>query len=89
MRGTIYLVYLVLTVYGWMIVARALLSWIAVRPGTQMDRVSGVLYQLTEPYLAIFRRFVPMARIGGMGIDLSMLVGLVVLGIVSQLVGRL
>ena len=59
------------------------------RPGTQMDRVSGVLYQLTEPYLAIFRRFVPMARIGGMGIDLSMLVGLVVLGIVSQLVGRL
>ena len=89
MHGTIYLVYFVLTVYGWMIVARALLSWIAVRPGTQMDRVSGVLYQLTEPYLAIFRRFVPMARIGGMGIDLSMLVGLVVLGIVSGLVGRL
>ena len=89
MHGTIYFVYLVLTVYGWMIVARALLSWIAVRPGTQMDRVSGVLYQLTEPYLAIFRRFAPMARIGGMGIDLSMLVGLVVLGIVSQLVGRL
>jgi YggT family protein len=88
-NGILYLVYLILLIYGWMIVARALLSWIPVRPGTHINRVSGVLFQLTEPYLALFRRFVPIARIGGIGIDLSMLVGLVVLGVVSQLLGRL
>jgi YggT family protein len=87
-NSILYLVYLILLIYGWMIVARALLSWIPVRPGTFVDRASGVLFQLTEPYLALFRRFVPVARFGGVGIDLSMLVGLVVLLVASQILAR-
>jgi hypothetical protein len=33
-NGILYLVYLVVVIYGWMIVARAVLSWLPVRPGT-------------------------------------------------------
>ena len=87
--GLIRLLYLALVVYSWLIVARALLSWATIRPGTTAYRVQRVLVQVTEPYLSIFRRVLPVSRIGGVGIDWSSLVGLVVLLLVLQVFGRL
>ena len=83
------LIYLALSVYAWLIVARALLSWFSFRPGTTMYRMKSVVHDVTEPYLSLFRRFLPMPRAGGVGIDLSALVGLIVLFVLIQLVARL
>jgi uncharacterized protein YggT (Ycf19 family) len=44
---------------------------------------------LTEPYLGVFRRVIPVARIGGSAVDFSAVVGLLVLFIVLQLLTRL
>ena len=65
------------------------MSWLQLRPGTTAYRVYAVLGQVTEPYLGLFRRIIPMARIGGTGIDFSSVVGLVVLFIALQLLVRL
>jgi uncharacterized protein YggT (Ycf19 family) len=88
-NGILYVVYLVVVIYGWMIVARAVLSWFRVRPGTLAYRISSVLFQLTEPYLALLRRLLAITRIGALGIDWSMLLGLVVLFVVAQLITSL
>jgi len=85
----IYIVYLLLMIYGWLIVARALLSWFPMRPGSRMASVKRVLHLLTEPYLRLFRRLIPQARIGPVGLDLSALVGLIVLFILIQVLARL
>ncbi len=89
MNGIANLLYLVVMIYAWLIVARAVLSWAQLRRGTAIYRVNAVLVQVTEPYLGLFRRVLPVARIGGVGIDWSSVVALVVLLVVLQVLGRL
>jgi len=50
--------------------------------------VKRALFLVTEPYLRLFRRLIPAARFGNVGLDLSALAGLVVLFIVIQLLDR-
>lgn len=85
----IYLIYLALMIYGWLIVARALLSWFRPRPGSSVSIVYRVLSRLTEPYLRLFRRAVPTARVGSVGVDFSSVVALIVLFIVIEMLVRL
>jgi YggT family protein len=89
MSGFVYVIYLAITVYAWLIVARAVMSWLQLRPGTVTHRIYGVLVEVTEPYLGVFRRVIPVARIGGAGVDFSAAVALVVLFIVLQVLVRL
>jgi len=67
------LVILVLTVYLWIIIARALLSWVNPDPFNPIVRF---LYRVTEPVLRPIRHRLPTLA---MGLDLSPLV--VILGI--------
>jgi YggT family protein len=85
----LYVVDLAAMIYAWLIVASAVLSWFRVRPGNPLFMVQRVLAWLTEPYLRLFRRLLPRARIGTVGVDLSSFVGLIVLFIVIQVVVRL
>lgn len=80
---------LALSIYAWLIVARALLSWFPLRSGSLMYRIYSVIYDVTEPYMSIFRRFLPMPRAGNVGIDLSAIVALVVLFVLIQIVSRI
>ena len=89
MHTIVSVVYFVVMVYAWLIVARALLSWFPIRRGTGISQVQSVVYTLTEPYLAFFRRLLPPGRFGSVGIDWSSLVGLIVLFVVLQVVSRL
>ena len=89
MNIVLYVIYLAAIVYAWLIIARALLSWLPVRQGNVVHRTQGTLVRLTEPYLRLFRRLLPSARIGAVGIDLSSIVGLIVLFVVVQVVVRL
>jgi YggT family protein len=83
------LIYLILSIYAWLIVARAVLSWFPIRSGTVMYRIYSAIYDVTEPYLSIFRRFLPMPRAGNVAIDVSAIVALVVLFVVIRIIALL
>jgi YggT family protein len=84
----VYVVYVVVMVYSWLIVARALMSWLPMRSDSPFLPLKQALFKLTDPYLRLFRRVVPIVRIGSAGVDLSALLGLVVLFIVMQVLIR-
>ncbi len=54
-----------LTAYMWIIVIRAVLSWVNPDPYNPIVRF---LYRVTEPVMALVRRWLPLQ---GMGIDFS------------------
>ncbi len=89
MSPLVYLLYLAVTVYAWMIVGRALLSWFPLRPGGVAARIYGVLFEVTEPYLALFRRILPVGRFGGVGIDFSAILAIIVLFVALQVLARI
>jgi YggT family protein len=64
---------LALTIYMWIIIARAIISWVNPDPYNQIVQF---LYRVTEPVMAPVRRWLPMR---GMGIDLSPLVILLII----------
>lgn len=57
-----------LTLYMWIIIIRAVLSWVNPDPYNPIVRL---LYQVTEPVMALVRRWIPLR---GMGIDFSPLI---------------
>jgi YggT family protein len=63
-----------LTIYMWVIIARAVISWVNPDP---YNPIIQFLYRATEPVLAPIRRWIPF---GNMGIDLSPII--VILAIV-------
>jgi YggT family protein len=73
-----------LTAYLWIIVIRAVLSWVNPDPYNPIVRF---LYQITEPVMARVRRWIPLR---GMGIDFSpMIILLVIVFLQSFLVPSL
>jgi YggT family protein len=64
--------------YVVLLIARALLSWFPARPGSVLFRVVSALDTVIEPVLRPIRRVLPPIRAGGMGIDLSFIVVIVV-----------
>ena len=85
MSAGISLLSLALWAYSWLIIARALLSWFPLRLGTLSYKAYGFLYDVTEPYLQLFRRVLKPLRLSGAAVDLSPLIGLVVLYIALRL----
>jgi YggT family protein len=61
-----------LNIYFWIIVARAVISWVNPDP---YNSIVVFLYRVTEPVLAPIRRRLPM----GMGIDFSPMVVILVI----------
>ena len=59
-----------LTIANWLIIIRALLSWVSPDP---YNVIVQFLYKITEPILAPFRRLIPAYSIG---IDLSPILAL-------------
>jgi YggT family protein len=62
-----------LTLYMWIIIFRAVISWVNPDPYNQ---IVIILYRLTEPILGPIRRKFPM---GNMGIDFSPIVVILVI----------
>lgn len=56
---------IVLSIYMWLIIGRAILSWVSPDPYNPIVRF---LYNVTEPVLGFFRRILPL-QFGGL--DLS------------------
>jgi len=77
-----------LTLYGWLLIAYVILSWFA-GGNSGLRSIYDALGVICEPYLGLFRRFLPPVMLGSGGLDLSPFVALIVLQIVTGLVTRL
>jgi len=76
----VYAIRLIFTVYTLMIVVRIFGSWF---PSFQRSRFMHFIAHYTDPYLNIFRRFIP--PIGGV-LDLSPLIGFFVLQLLQKFI---
>ncbi|MBX6395148.1 MAG: YggT family protein [Alicyclobacillaceae bacterium] len=65
----------ILSAYWYVLVARGLLSFF---PDVWRTRLGQWLVKWTEPYLSLFRRFIPGLPLGTVYLDLSFLVALLV-----------
>ncbi|WP_213587283.1 YggT family protein [Paenibacillus sp. J2TS4] len=67
-----------MTIYTYLIIAYVLLSWL---PNARESFIGELLGKVVEPYLSIFRKFIP--PIGGM-LDLSPIIALIALRFVGM-----
>lgn len=75
-------IHYLLTIYLWLIIIRALLSWVNPDP---YNPIVSFLYQVTEPVLYRVRRFLPFR---GLGIDLSPIIVFVIIIFLDRFVVR-
>jgi len=78
----IQLIDLLLSIYIWIIIARAIISWITPYPYHPLVRF---LYKVTDPVLAPIRKIIP--PIGG--IDISPVIVIFIIFIIQNLLHRL
>jgi YggT family protein len=69
-----------LTIYIWMIIIRAILSWV---PSFSRIPIAGLLFRLTDPFLRKVRQFLPLPR---MAVDISPVIAILVLILIRYLV---
>ena len=73
------------TVYTLVIFAYIITSWLRLPYSPWLNRIQRFLYDVSEPYLRLFRRLLPP-----MGpLDLSPMIGIVVLLILGAVVNRI
>jgi len=67
--------------YGLVLIAYIILSWIQLPYSLWLNRIQRFLYDVCEPYLRIFRRLLPMAG----PLDFSPILAFVALGVIDRL----
>ena len=72
-----------ISVYYIVLLARVILSWFPLQPGTPMASIASIIYQLTEPVMGPVRRLIPTI---GM-IDISPIVVFFGLRILQSAIG--
>jgi YggT family protein len=70
------------TVYALVIFAYIITSWLRLPYSSWLNRIQRFLYDVSEPYLRLFRRVLPSAG----PLDFSPMVGVIVLIALGQLV---
>ena len=77
-----YFIYTLANAYSMVIFVYVLMSWIPMKRGIVAD-IDSVLARLCDPYLNLFRRFIP--PIGGM-VDISPIAALLVLQLAMRFI---
>lgn len=72
--------------YTYVLIARILMSWV---PDVERTKFGEILVKITEPYLGIFRRFIPSIPLGGAYLDVSPIVAIFAWNFVESGLGRL
>ena len=73
-------------VYLALVLAYIITSWIPLPYSVWLNRIQRFLYDVVDPYLRLFRRFIPQLNLGGLGLDLSPIVAIITLTIVYRLI---
>jgi YggT family protein len=81
LNAVAYVIEILLNIYMWIIIARALISWVNPDP---YNPIVSFLYRATEPLLYRVRRFIP--DLGGL--DLSPLIVILVIYFLKEFVVR-
>ncbi len=77
-------------VYYWLLIVRILLSWVPqLGNAGPLRPVALFVIDITEPFLALFRRMIPAVAVGGAGIDFSPLIAIITLEVLRYFVVRL
>jgi YggT family protein len=77
-------------VYVILIFIRVIMSYITRIPyNVYLDKVLTFIRDVVDPYLNLWRRILPMAKIGPAAIDLSPMVGTIVLIVVGNIVASI
>jgi len=63
-----------LQIYVWIIILRAILSWLRITPIGVWLKIYKFIMEITEPFLRIFRRMIPSIKIGKVYLDISFIV---------------
>jgi YggT family protein len=82
-------VYTLALVYAVLIFIRILLSWFRLPYSRWLNALVEFVTEVTDPYLNMWRRVLPMVRIGPGALDLSPMVGTIVLLLVAGIVSGL
>jgi YggT family protein len=81
------LVHSLIGVYIWVFIISALLSWFPTTSSQSgMATVKRVLARLTEPVLRPLRQIVPRPRFGGVAVDFSVLVAVILLAFINRII---
>jgi len=73
------IIIIILRVYSYILFLRIILSWFRIMArGRVWGRAYKFLVDITEPFLQLFRRFIPLVRIGGSYLDLSYIAAILV-----------
>ena len=75
-----------LYLYTFVILARIIMSWVRITPGTPVASIYSAIFSITEPVLGPLRRMIPPVRMGMGAIDVSPIIVLVVIQIVCSAV---
>ncbi len=75
-----------LFLYIWILIISALLSWFPSSSGGALASVRRVLFTITEPVLRPIRSILPQPRVGGVGVDFSVLVAIILLEIINAFI---
>ena len=86
MQPIIELVDSAFSLYLILLVARIIMSWIPLPDNPTLNVIYKFIYDVTEPFLGLFRRLLPMAQLGGAGIDFSPIIAFFVLQLIQRLV---
>ncbi len=79
--GALFIVYIIL------IFCNILISWVPRMPyNPTLRAVLDFITETTDPYLNLFRRFLPPVGGGGFAIDLSPMIGIIVLFVLQAVV---
>ncbi|WP_035850231.1 YggT family protein [Kitasatospora azatica] len=86
--------YYALTVFLVILLFRLVMDWVfqfarSWRPGKPMVVVLEATYTVTDPPLKLLRRFIPPLRLGGVALDLSFFVLMIIVYVLISLVQRL
>jgi YggT family protein len=81
LNAVAYVIEIVLNIYMWIIIARALISWVNPDP---YNPIVNFLYRATEPVLYRVRRFIP--DLGGL--DLSPLIVILIIYFLKEFLVR-
>jgi YggT family protein len=84
MAGLLEVVFLLLSLVQWLVIAAALVSWVSPDP---RNPIVQFLYRTTEPILRPFRRILPPRKTGG--IDFSPLLVILVIVFLKVFLSRL
>src|SRR5919202_5040101 len=75
-------------VYLILIIAYIVSSWIPLPYNVWLNRAQRFLYDVVDPYLRLFRRILPGISLGGLGLDVSPILGTIVLIVIWRLIDQ-